>query len=332
MGFFAWLRGMGDKKPIERHGHNEIRSWEGDGFTWYDVHEPTAKGLARLAEEVGIEEAHLAAAAQRNQMSLLQHYDDCAYLSVHFPIMDQASERVVAIETILVFGKDFIMTIHNMSHREVVDSLFDRYKRGDLDVVPVKTVGRLLQVILEELQRESHALISDIFYELDEIEDRVFDTSGSEAKMIGQLRRKIVRMRFILGAQRVVLEDLPQEMAHWGGEKLAVSFGAIPKTNKRMSESLDEAGQTIEIYKDADYIISSERTNSTMAILTLMFTLAIPVTLVAGIYGMNVYLPGGIEYEAWTFWGPYTTLMVMLMASVVASALMFAYLKWKKWF
>lgn len=332
MGFLSWLTGDNHKRTTEHHRHGEVRSWEGSGFTWYDVHQPTAHGLAKLAESVGIEQGHLSAAIQKNQLSVLEHYEECCYLSVHFPVMNGMVDQVVALETVIVFNKDFLITIHNQDHREVVDALFDQCFKGELDGPALKSTVRLLQMIVEELQRESNNLIIGIFNELDEIEDRVFDTSGSEAKMIGQLRRKIVRMRFILGAQRLVLDDLPGEVSLWGGDKQGAPFKLIAKTNKRMSEALDEAQQTIEIYKDADYTISSDRTNTIMAVLTLMFTLTIPITLVAGIYGMNVNLPGGLESRPWDFWGPYTTLAVTVGLSVAVAVVMFVYFRIKKWF
>ena len=51
----------------------------------------------------------------------------------------------------------------------------------------------------------------------------------------------------------------------------------------------------MEIYKDTDFVLSTEKTNKVLAVLTIIFTLAIPSTVIGTFYGMNVNLPGGIE-------------------------------------
>jgi magnesium transporter len=60
-------------------------------------------------------------------------------------------------------------------------------------------------------------------------------------------------------------------------------------------EALEEAKETVEIYKDMDYMLSQEKTNKILAVLTIVFTLCIPATVIGTFYGMNINLPGGIE-------------------------------------
>jgi magnesium transporter len=50
----------------------------------------------------------------------------------------------------------------------------------------------------------------------------------------------------------------------------------------------------IEIYKDTDFMLGTEKTNKKLAVLTIIFTLSIPVALVGAFYGMKITLPGGI--------------------------------------
>jgi len=68
---------------------------------------------------------------------------------------------------------------------------------------------------------------------------------------------------------------------------------------------------------DTDYVLSTEVTNKILALLTIVFTLSIPATVVGTIYGMNIPLPGGIQTGSWTFLGPYTTLIVLLLIMIV---------------
>lgn len=86
-------------------------------------------------------------------------------------------------------------------------------------------------------------------------------------------------------------------------------------------EVLGESQETSEIYKDTDFMLSTEKTNKILAVLTIIFTLSIPAALVGALFGMNITLPGGIETGSWKFLGPYTTLIVLILISIVPAIL-----------
>ena len=65
----------------------------------------------------------------------------------------------------------------------------------------------------------------------------------------------------------------------------------------------------MEIYKDTDFVLSTEKTNKVLAVLTIIFTLAIPSTVIGTFYGMNVNLPGGIGDNLMVL-GPFTTFII----------------------
>ncbi len=86
----------------------------------------------------------------------------------------------------------------------------------------------------------------------------------------------------------------------------------------------------MEIYKDTDFVLSTEKTNKVLAVLTIIFTLAIPSTLIGTFYGMNVNLPGGIEDNLMIF-GPFTSFIIIILASAIPAIMMFAYFKKLGW-
>ena len=97
-------------------------------------------------------------------------------------------------------------------------------------------------------------------------------------------------------------------------------------------EILEESKETIEIYKDTDNMMSTEKTNRILSVLTILFTLSIPVTVIGAIYGMNVHLPGGIDEQGtWNFLGTYTTFLICIMiiiATVLLMIWLFSRLGW----
>jgi len=86
----------------------------------------------------------------------------------------------------------------------------------------------------------------------------------------------------------------------------------------------------MEIYKDTDFVLSTEKTNKVLAVLTIIFTLAIPSTVIGTFYGMNVDLPGGIG-DGLMVLGPFSTFIIIIIASAIPAIMMFTYFKKLGW-
>ncbi|MFB1007064.1 MAG: CorA family divalent cation transporter, partial [Nitrosopumilus sp.] len=67
-----------------------------------------------------------------------------------------------------------------------------------------------------------------------------------------------------------------------------------------------------------------------LAVLTMIFTLAIPSTVIGTFYGMNVNLPGGIADNVMIL-GPFTTFILIILASAIPAIMMFMYFKKLGW-
>ena len=78
-------------------------------------------------------------------------------------------------------------------------------------------------------------------------------------------------------------------------------------------------------------MLSTEKSNKILAVLTILFTLSIPVTVVAAIYGMNVNLPGGIETGSATFLGQYTSFILLAIVAILPAVIMTWYFKRQRW-
>ena len=128
-----------------------------------------------------------------------------------------------------------------------------------------------------------------------------------------------------------VVAELAREVNRFSATDLTNYFSDIQDHVDKLWETLEACKETIEIYKDTDFMLNTEKTNKILAILTIIFTLTIPHTVVGTIYGMNINLPGGIETGAWVFLGPYTTLLILLVISTIPALVMFWYFRRLKW-
>ena len=160
----------------------------------------------------------------------------------------------------------------------------------------------------------------------------MFDDKVSGVYKVGQLRRKIISLRRIIGPLRSLLEDIEERINRFARSNLTVYFVDIAHRVDKAWETLEEARETVDIYKDADFIASTEKTNRILAVLTLIFTLSIPATVIGSFYGMNILLPGGLEGGSLTFLGKYTTFILILAAAALPVFLMLTFFRKKGWF
>jgi magnesium transporter len=106
-------------------------------------------------------------------------------------------------------------------------------------------------------------------------------------------------------------------------EDLSEYYNDLMDHINKALEVLESSKETIEIYKDTDFMLNTEKSNQILSILTIVFTFSIPVAVIGTFYGMNINLPGGIETGLWTFFGTYTTLIVVLIISSISALIIY---------
>ena len=191
--------------------------------------------------------------------------------------------------------------------------------------------GYLLHSIIDLLVDDLLHILLKLKGNLDDIEDVVFDDKHAAPKEIALLRREITTLRrIVIPLKRTVL-DFSKDIQKFSEEDLTLYFDNIKDHIDKVIEVLDESKETIEIFKDTDFMLSTEKSNKILAVLTILFTLSIPVTVVAAIYGMNVNLPGGIETGSPTFLGQYTSFVLLVVVAVVPAIIMIWYFKRQRW-
>ena len=152
----------------------------------------------------------------------------------------------------------------------------------------------IIDVLVDDLLHTSRKIIAN----LDEIEDRVFDEVKPVARSIALLRREINRLRRIANPLKKFVLEIAKNVKRFSEreeDELTLYYDDVIDHIDKVIETLEESRETMEIYKDTDFVLSTEKTNKVLGMLTIIFTLAIPSTVIGTFYGMNVNLPGGIE-------------------------------------
>ena len=323
------------KKSIENTIERKIETIEGKGFSWIDLQNPDRDYVEDLAKKYHFNALNIEDCMTKFELPKLDSYDDHFFVILHFPPISPKVGIAKNSQLSIFFGRDFLVTVHQGDLKPLID-LVDLCKTNSDPQRKERLLGKssglllheIIDLLVDDLLHTSRRIIAN----LDEMEEGVFDETKSVARSIALLRREINKLRRIANPlKRFVLEIAPNvKRLSDEEEDLELFFDDVIDHIDKVIETLEESRETMEIYKDTDFVLSSEKTNKVLAVLTIIFTLAIPATVIGTFYGMNINLPGGIDAE-WMVLGPYTSFIILIIASAIPVILMFSYFRKLGW-
>jgi len=333
---FISKRLRSNKKIIETPIKNKIENIQGKKFNWIDLQNPDRNEIEKLSEQYNFNALNIEDCMTRFELPKLDSYDDHFFVILHFPPLSQKMGNSRNSQLSIFVGKDFIVTIHQGDLKplvELVETCKTNLDQQRKEKILEKSSGELLHEIIDMLVDDLLHTSRKIIANLDEIEDRVFDETKPVARSIALLRREINRLRRIANSLKKFVLEIAKNVKKFSereDEELALYFDDIIDHIDKVIETLEESRETMEIYKDTDFVLSTEKTNKVLGLLTIIFTLAIPSTVIGTFYGMNINLPGGIENNLMVL-GPHTMFIIIILASSIPAIMMFTYFKKLGW-
>ena len=333
---FISKRLRSNKKIIETPIKNKIENIQGKKFNWIDLQNPDRNEIEKLSEQYNFNALNIEDCMTRFELPKLDSYDDHFFVILHFPPLSQKMGNSRNSQLSIFVGKDFIVTIHQGDLKplvELVETCKTNLDQQRKEKILEKSSGELLHEIIDMLVDDLLHTSRKIIANLDEIEDRVFDETKPVARSIALLRREINRLRRIVNSLKKFVLEIAKNVKRFSDssdDELSLYFDDVIDHIDKVIETLEESRETMEIYKDVDFVLSNEKTNKVLAVLTMIFTLAIPSTVIGTFYGMNVNLPGGIS-DSLMILGPFTTFIVIILASAIPAIMMFIYFKKLGW-
>ena len=129
-------------------------------------------------------------------------------------------------------------------------------------------------------------------------------------------RSKVIR------PQRTVLNDLERAKTRFLGEELEVYFDDVVDASERIWDMLENYKEVVEALEDTNESVISHRQNDILRVLTIFSVVLLPLTLISGIFGMDVHFPGFGSSEA--FW----VIVGLMIVSIVGMLGFFRYKRW----
>lgn len=186
----------------------------------------------------------------------------------------------------IVFGKGFVLTVQEESDRDCLDAVRERIRRGR---GPIRKAGAdyLAYALIDAVIDGFFPVLESIGERLEDLELEIAATKPHLSKRIHDLKRELLTVRRAIWPQRDMINALLRDD----------SPHVTAETRVYVRDTYDHAVQVMDMCETFREIASglmdlyfsglSNRMNEVMKVLTIISSIFLPLTFIAGVYGMN---------------------------------------------
>ena len=194
-----------------------------------------------------------------------------------------------------------------------IDRLRSSVRNGETFRSPAELLAHLLRDQADVLVE----IVRDATRRVDAVEDRIIGHQSASRPELGALRRMLVRLQRLLAPEPAALFRLMTRPPDWLSEG---DVSDLRQSAEELSAAVSDSAALVErirLLQEELMALTNEQTNQTLFILTVVTVLALPLTIIPGMFGMNVR---GIPFSEAAF-GFWVVVLVMTAAVGLAGAL-----------
>lgn len=242
--------------------------------------------------------------------------------------------RLVSSYVNLYISKEYIIVVHGGDLPQI-DHIFSQCQKTLHNRTEYMSQGSafLAYKIMDALVDDCFPVINELTSTIEKIDKELENKQAQKTlEEISTTRRNLVVFHTMIKPILPLFASLKEGKHKELNGEMQTFWGNIQDHLQKILDRVEDNQELIEGISESSEFLLRSKTNQIMATLTIMFTLTIPATVIGTFYGMNIVLPGGITEGSWNFFGPYTTLIIIIALSIVPLLLMLLYFRYKKWY
>jgi magnesium transporter len=269
-------------------------------YVWVDLASPTEDDANILSDVFHFHELAIEDALKEIQTPKVESYGDYLYLILHGIDFEAAEHRFATHEVDIFLSAQYLVTVHDDFSRSVAH-LIDVCPRNDF--VLAEGPAALLHRIVDSMVDNYRPEVDKLEQRLDDAETAVFERpTPDQVRRILSLKRDVSSLRRVVTPQRDVVGRLGRREFEIITEPLSYRFRDVYDHLVRVVEDANIFHDRVTALLDAHLSFTSNRLNEVMKTLTIISTIFLPLTVLTGMFGMNVTLihfPGGDGAQFW---------------------------------
>ena len=299
---------------------DKIRDGE---MLWVDAESPTEAELGELRERFGLDELAVEDVLHKSQRPKLEEYEKNVFAVLHVPVATSRKSEI--IEMFIFFQKNWIITIHSVES-DLIQAVDSRIRaRGLSPIATIPSPDLLFYVFLDFAVDSYYPILDEVEDRLEELDKRAVTAFKTRAKRmenileivttIGGVRKRLMMLRRSLTPTRDMLGMIMRGAVPYVADTSLRSFRDVYDHSFQLLETIDNDRDRTSDVRDLYISLHTASTDNTIKVLTLVATIFLPLSLLAGIYGTN-FTPGFFQPGSGMPLGFYVFVFVMIDIAV----------------
>ena len=316
----VFVRERGGNTKVVEAVQSEWLKPDSGAVVWVDLAAPTPDENRILSDVFHFHPLSVEDAQSALQFPKIEAYPGYLYAVLHG--IDVESEQRFATRDVDFFlGPSYLVTVHDGRSRSIAKlrAVCGEHARI-LSEGPVALMHRIVDIMVDNYR----PAIDAIEQRIEELEADAFLGEERMIRDVIGLRRDLAFMRRVLTPQRDVIARLARREFPQIGDEMAFRFRDVYDHVVRMTDESILFQDRLTGVLEVNLATVSNRLNQIMKVLTVMSTIFLPLTVLTGMWGMNIGLPHFPGGDAAQFWW----LLALMVAVSVTMVGLFRRLDW----
>ncbi|TSE09123.1 magnesium/cobalt transporter CorA [Aquimarina algiphila] len=294
-----------------------------DHITWININGLNhTQEIISIGEFYGLHPLILEDIVNTDQRPKIDEYENYIFLVLKMMYFNKEKEFIVEHISI-VLGKDHVITFQE-SDEDIFDPVRIRITNAQ-SRIRNSGAGYLAYSLLDAIFDNYFVVIDDLGDKVEQLEEELFNEKEGDniTQEIQSLKREILRIRRSILPLREVIGRIVKSDTALILEKNKDYYRDLYDHIIHIQENIDVYREMIWGLMDMYMTTISNKMNGIMKVLTIIATIFIPLTFIAGIYGMNFENMPELKYQ----YG-YHTLVCIMILIFIALLIFFRKKKW----
>lgn len=256
------------------------------------------------------------------QRPKMEDYDSYIYTVLKMILLDEEREEIIIDQVSIILGPNYILSFQEREG-DVFDPLRERLK-NPASRLRKNGVDHLAYSLIDAIVDNYFLILEHFGEEIEDLEEKLIVNPMPETmRMIQKHKRDMIILRRSVWPLRELINSLQRAESGLIKETTQIYLRDIYDHTIQVIDSIEAFRDILSSMVDVYLSSLSNRMNDIMKVLTIIATIFIPLTFVAGVYGMNFdYMP-----ELRWHWG----YPVVMLSMALIGISMFLYFKKRKW-
>ena len=279
--------------------------------------------IEAIGKHFGVHPLVLEDIVNTGQRPKMEDFGNYLFVVLKMIYYDEKEDEIKTEQVSLLISQNFVISFQEREG-DVFNSIRERI-RGSKGRIRKMGADYLAYALMDSVVDNYFVIIEKVGEKLEGMEEElVKNTTPETLQAIHSLKRNMIFLRKSVWPLREVIGGLERGESKLVQESTQIYFRDVYDHTIQVMDAIETSRDMLSGMLDIYLSSVSNRMNEVMKVLTIIATIFIPLTFIAGIYGMNFQ---NMPELGWR-WGYFAVLLVMVAIGIS----MLVYFKRKKWF